>query len=164
MSLADKAGDPDQRHLLAPEYAPLKDIRERPRVVRDLGSKTAITTIGTHAYVRQLDEWLGRVPPGSAKYRAILRHEQEHSKRQLDYGLWSWLTRYGIDTKFALLEEQIGYYYEITERRRLGGQVIPEAYASILSKYAVLTGKLISYEDALQWVRDVLSGQWTPPN
>jgi hypothetical protein len=149
---------------LGSEWAPLKGITERPDLVSDLASDTATTTVGQWAYVKDLDEWLVRVPPGSAKFKALMRHEQEHSRRQLDTGTWQWIGRYAVDKDFALLEEQIGYYYEITERRRLGDQVAPEAYATVLSNYKILAGRLISYADALNWVRAVLSGQWVPPS
>lgn len=152
------------KHLVEPEFKPLEDIRERPNVVRDLGSPTAITTIGRHCYVRDLSEWLGRKPPGSPEYLAVLRHEQEHAKRQLAYGLWSWLARYGVDREFALLEEQIGYYYQMTEERRLGLFVDPADYAARLAKYKIATGSLISFDEALIWAQDVLAGRWTSPN
>jgi len=144
------------------KWEPLEAITERPEIVSNLGSDTAITTVGRYCYVKDLDEWLARVQPGTAKFEGILRHEQEHARRQLDTGTWLWISRYGVDKDFALEEEQRGYYYEITERRRLGDLVIPEAYAAVLSNYKILTGRLISYEDALNWVRSVLSGQWVP--
>lgn len=150
-------------HQLDEEWRPLEDVRERPRLVRDLGSDTATTTVGRHAYVRDLDEWIDRVVPGSPKYRALLRHEQEHSRRQLAYGLYLWIARYSYDKKFALLEEQIGWYYEITERRRLGSPMNPDITAAVLSRYENLAGRLISFEEARVWVLDVLAGRWTPP-
>jgi hypothetical protein len=151
-------------YKLEDRWLPLKSIRERPAVLQNAAPETTITTVGEYAYVRDLDDWFARTPVGSAKFQAVMRHEQEHSKRQLDTGTWLWVTRYGVDKDFALAEEQRGYYYEITERRRLGDQVIPEAYALVLSKYKILVGRLISYEDALTWVRAVLRGQWTPPD
>jgi len=151
-------------HPLAAEWRPLESVRERPRVVRDLGTDTAITTIGRHCYVKDLDEWLGRVVPGSAKYKALMRHEQEHSKRQLDMGLYLWIARYSYDREFALLEEQIGYYYEITERRRLGNPVNIDGTAVVFSRYKNLAGKLITFDEAKAWILDVLAGRWTPPS
>ena len=153
-----------EKHELGPEWKPLEDIRERPRVLRDAGSPTAITTVGKHAYVRDLDEWLTRVPPGSAKYKGILRHEQEHSIRQLKRGTFLWITQYSYDAKFALEEEQIGFYWEMTTRRKNGEFVSAENYARVLSGYKTILGgkRLISYEDALVWARDVLAGRWKP--
>jgi hypothetical protein len=153
-----------QVHVLDAKWRPLEEIHERPSFANHFVSGTAITTVGRYAYVKNLTEWLARVPVGTAKYEAILRHEQEHSKRQLAAGTGAWVARYAIDKEFALLEEQIGYFYEIAERVRLGDRVVPEAYALVLSKYKILTGSLISYEDALDWVNEVLSGAWTPPN
>lgn len=156
------AGCASESYKLGPEWRPLEEIRVRPRIANGLMSDTAITTVGRYCYVKDLDEWLGRVPPGSIKFNAIMRHEQEHAHRQKKQGEWLWISRYSVDREFALEEEKIGYYYEITERRRLGDRVIPEAYALVLSKYKILSGKLISYEDALVWVRSVLDGTWTP--
>lgn len=150
-------------HPLEGEWRPLEEIRERPRVVRDVGSKTAITTIGRNCYVRDLEEWLGRVVPGSAKYKAIMRHEQEHSKRQLETGTFLWIARYSYDREFALLEEQIGYYYEITERRRLGHPINIDGYALVFSRYKNLAGRLIKFDEARAWILEVLNGTWTPP-
>ncbi len=131
------------------KWEPLEEVRERPEVVSDLASDTATTTVGRYCYVKDLDDWLVRYQPGTAKFEALLRHEQEHSRRQLKTGTFLWIARYGVDKDFALLEEQIGYYYEITERRRLGNPMVPEAVALTLSNYKILTGRLISYADAL---------------
>ena len=150
-------------HPIEEQYRPLVSIRLRPPAVKNFGSDTAITTVGAYCYVRDLDEWLGRIRPGSWHYHSVMLHEQAHSRRQLATGTVAWVARYGVDAKFALLEEQIGYYYEITTRRQRE-RIVPEAYALTLSKYKILTGSLISYEDALAWVHDVLAGRWTPPN
>lgn len=150
-------------HQLDEQWRPLEDVRERPLAVRDFGSDTATTTVGRHCYVKSLTEWLSRVVPGSPKYLALLRHEQEHSKRQFAYGVFLWIARYSYDKSFALLEEKIGYYYEITERRRLGNPMNVDATAIVLSRYENLAGRLISFQDARTWILDVLAGRWTPP-
>jgi hypothetical protein len=146
------------------KWEPLEEIRERPSVASNLAPDTVITTVGRYCYVKDLDKWLDRTKPGTAKFEAIMRHEQEHAFRQKKTGVFLWISRYGVDKKFALEEEQRGYYYEIIERRRLGDLVVPEAYANVLSNYKILTGRLISYNDALNWVRAVLNGQWVPPS
>lgn len=151
-------------HPLDAVWRPLVDVRERPSIVRNVGSDTATTTVGRHCYVRDLEEWLTRVVPGSPKYLALMRHEQEHSRRQLDYGLFLWIARYSYDREFALLEEQIGYYYEITERRRLGNPMNVDVTAVVLSRYENLAGRLISFEDARAWILSVLNGTWSPPS
>lgn len=145
-------------HEVPAEYRPLEQIKERLGVI---GSKTAISTIGRTAWVADLDAWLKRNQPGSPMYRAILRHEQEHARRQLAMGTAKWLKRYLSDKAFMWAEEQIGWYWQITELQRLRQRVYPEGVARILS------GKtykgMVSYDDALKWVRDVLGGRWTPP-
>jgi hypothetical protein len=150
-------------HELDPKWRPLEDVRERPNLVRDVGSKTALTTIGDHIYVRDLQDFLTRYVPGSAKYHAAMRHEQEHSIRQNARGVVTWIVQYSYDKEFALLEEQIGYYYEIKERRRLGDPINVNGTAVVLSRYKNLSGKLISFDDAKKWILDVLAGKWTPP-
>jgi hypothetical protein len=78
-------------------------------------------------------------------------------------GTFLWIARYSYDKKFALLEEQIGYYYEITERRRLGNPINIDGTALAFSGYKNLAGKLISFADAKKWILDVLAGRWKPP-
>ena len=75
------------------------------------------------------------------------------------YGTWLWITRWTTDPDFRLLEEQIGYYYEIRWLYERGQSFRPESFASAISGYTK-----ISFEDALAWVHDVLAGRWTPPS
>jgi len=144
-------------HDLAEQYRPLERVRESI-----LRPGTAITTIGTTAYVNDLDEWLAQRPPGSPKYHAILLHEREHTIRQLAYGQKAWLGRYLIDVGFMWDEESRGWYIQLQEYRRRGLQVNPEGVAKVLAGYRNFAGRMISYEDALTWVRDVLAGRWSP--
>jgi hypothetical protein len=159
----NKAMPEVEPYKLDREWRPLKTVRERPTLLTNAASKTVSTTVGKHIYVHTLSEWLLRYVPGSAKFRALLRHEQEHSRRQLKMGTFLWIAKYSYDRKFALLEEQIGYYYEITERRRLGNPINIDGVALGLSKYQNLAGRLISFTEAKQWILDVLAGRWTPP-
>ena len=158
------SGTGNPPHKLGKEWSPLEEIRERPALVQDAAGEGVITTVGKFCYVKDINTWLARNPVDSPKFKAILRHEQEHSKRQHDTGVATWIARYGVDKSFALLEEQIGYYYEITEKRRLGIRFDPKAFARIFSRYKNLAGSLISYEDALEWTESVLDGSWAPPN
>lgn len=145
-------------HEVPATYRPLEQIKERLGII---GSKTAISTVGRTAWVADLDAWLERNPPGSAKYHAVLRHEQEHSRRQIDSGsVTRWVARYVRDEDFRWAEEQIGWYWQITELRRRGQLVHAEGVARILSGS---TYDMVSYDVALKWVRDVLSGRWKPP-
>jgi hypothetical protein len=61
------------------------------------------------------------------------------------------------------LEEKIGYYYEIKEYRRLGEPVNINGMAVALSSHVNLDGQLISFDEASQWVADVIGGWWRPP-
>ncbi len=144
-------------HKLDSQYRPLEQIRES--VMRP---GTGITTLGKSCYVRDLDEWLEKHPPGSPLFHAIMLHEQLHAQRQLDMGLTKWLGRYLTDLSFMRDEELRGWYLQIQEYRRRGLQVSPEGVAKALSDYQSFAGRMMSYEDALTWIRDVLAGRWQP--
>lgn len=149
---------------LGDAYLPLEDVRERSGALDVvIRSDTAITTIGKHSYVKSLDEFLTRKPIGSRQFRAVMLHEQAHARRQLRSGPNAWIFAYGVDKDFALYEEQIGYYYEIRHLVTTGYPVSAEGYARALASYQILSGSLISYDDALIWVRDVIAGRWAPP-
>jgi hypothetical protein len=144
-------------HLVPEQYRPLERIKESV-----LRPGTAITTVGTTARVWDLDEWLAKHPPGGPTYHAILMHEREHTERQLAYGLNAWLGRYLTNTAFMWDEEARGWYVQLREYQRRGLRVNAEGVAKILAGYRNFAGRMISYEDALTWVQDVLAGRWHP--
>ena len=141
------------------KWLPLEQMVERIHVD---GQSGITTTIGTKIYRENIDKFLEENPPGSPRFDSLLYHEQIHSKRQLRMGLAKWLSKYGINTEFMWKEEQLGYYATFQEKLRRGVHIYPEGYATSMAKYSNLTGKMVSYEDALQWVRDVLAGRWKP--
>lgn len=164
LSLDKSQADGGKVFDLADVFLPLEDIRERSDLLDTvIASDTAISTVGRSAYVKSLDEFLARKPEGSPDFNAVLRHEQEHSRRQLAMGTYLWVARYAYDREFALLEEQIGYYWEIKTLQYAGRFVDASRYAAILDKYENLSGDLISYADALEWVRQAKLNRWTPP-
>lgn len=142
---------------LPEEYRPLERIKQSA-----LRSGEFITTIGDTVYVNDLGNWLQDNPVDSPAFKASLRHEQEHSRRQFAYGTTEWVAKYVTDTSFMWEEESIGWYYEITELIRYGEHVSPENVASVLTSYSNLAGRMISYDAALAWVNAVLRGQWKP--
>lgn len=143
------------------DYRPLVVLSERPDLVL---SSTAITTVGTTAYVVDLDAWLTKHPPGSSTYHALMLHEQEHSKRQLDYGTLRWVGRYVNDASFMWAEEQRGYYHQIIALRNAGQFVNVDGLAAAMVKYKTVGGTpMVELEAAKVWIRQVLLGQWTPP-
>lgn len=138
-------------HELAPEWRPLEEIVEG-----DLPfiSDTATTTLGTRVFTVDLDDWLQKRPVNSDEYRALLMHERVHAQRQLDAGLTGWLFNYINDEDFRWEEEKLGWEQEIRYLRSRGKAKPAEYYAVILSsKY----DGMVSYEEALRWVREVLS-------
>lgn len=141
------------------KWRPLEQMVERIHVD---GQSGITTTLGTKIYRENIDKYLEENPPGSPKFDSLLYHEQVHSKRQLRLGLAKWLSKYGTDTEFMWGEEQLGYYAGLKEKQRRGLWVNIDGRARAMAKYTNLMGKMVSYEDALQWVRDVLSGSWKP--
>jgi hypothetical protein len=159
-TLADSAGY--ETHPVEEQFRPLETITERPNYVLP---ETAITTVGTTAYVVSLDVWLGKHPPGSTTYTAKLLHEQEHSKRQLKEGTLGWVARYVVDTDFMWEEEQRGWYLELIHLRNNGLDVNVDVIAMILHGYKNAVGKrMVSFVEARLWVLDVLAGRWTHRN
>ena len=140
------------------EFRPLERVRARG----NLASKTTLTTVGRTVYVYSLDRFRERFPFMGPRYRAVMRHEQEHARRQLDRGVVVWTAKYLVDRDFMWEEEQIGWYYEIQERRRLGVGVSPEQIGETLSNYSNISGRMVSAAEATAWVREVLVGRWTP--
>lgn len=141
------------------KWLPLEQMVERPHLN---GMTYITTTVGKKIYRENVNQYLEDNPPGSPAFDSLLYHEQVHSKRQLKMGLAKWLSKYGVDTEFMWHEEQLGYYAGMMEKRRRGIYIDAEARALSISKYTNLAGKMVSYEDALQWVRDVLGGRWKP--
>lgn len=152
----------NKAYELPEQFAPLKEIRERGPALGAVIDGPWMTTIGEYVYVENLDEWLTRNPPGSVLFEAKLYHEQVHAERQLAHNVYLWIANYVYDTNFALEEEKLGWYRELLYLRSCGQTINVEGVARALSRYKNLSGKLISYEDALTWVRDVLADRWHP--
>lgn len=140
------------------EFRPLERVRARGNVA----AKSTLTTVGTTVYVYSLDRFRDRFPFMGAKYRSVMRHEQEHARRQLKKGVVLWTAKYLVDRDFMWEEEQIGWFYEIKERQRLGLWVSPEQIGETLSNYSNISGRMISAAKATAWVREVTAGRWTP--
>lgn len=153
------AGCTGASHAVPEEYRPLKQITESP-----LRSGKYVTTIGETVYVNDLDDWLERRPVGSPLYRATLRHEQVHSKRQLKAGLTIWINQYLTDTEFMWKEEQLGWYEGLRSLQSSGLTINKDEVADALAGYKNLKGQMVTREVALAWVNDVVAGRWRPAN
>jgi hypothetical protein len=151
------AGCTGASHAAPEEFRPLKQVTEN-----SLRSGGYITTIGETAYVNDLDSWLERHPVNSVSYRAKLGHESVHSKRQIDAGLAAWLNQYLTDRAFMWEEEKRGWYVELLALRSGGLPINTNGVADVLAGYSNLSGKMVSREEALAWVNDVLAGRWKP--
>ena len=95
-------------------------------------------------------------------------HERQHALEQEAYvgnatglirasRMASWINKYLTDKDFRWGVEKRGYKADILYERSHGIWVIPEVYARILSGKTY--NSMVSYEDALKWVKDVLSGR-----
>jgi len=144
---------------LPERWLPLEEVVERPSL--PFASDRAVTTLGATVYVTHLDPWrdeLPDLPPGRV---ALLLHEQEHAKRQLAYGagLTAWVLRYLNDPAFRWEEERAGWALEIRERRRVGLWSAGSA-ESVARGLAANYDGMVSYGDALEWVRGVVAGRF----
>lgn len=144
---------------LEERWRPLVEVVERPDL---LVSNTIATTLGTRVYVADLGEFKRRFPEGSPERDALLAHEREHAVRQLDSGLGPWLARYLNDREFMWREEQLGWFLQLRALQAAGRPLFPAVIANTLSGYRNLEGRMVSREDALSWIQDVLAGRWTP--
>jgi hypothetical protein len=145
------------------DWAPLTHVIER-NSLPGVGDGVA-TTLSPYLFVSDLD-WFNEVyPEGSVKHHALRIHEVQHALEQEKYAgdatgiirsarLASWANRYLNDPEFRWAVEQKGYGAEIRYLMSRGAPIIPEHYASVLSG-STYNG-MVSYEDALQWVWDVI--------
>lgn len=117
-----------------------------------------MTTVGGYVFVSDLGRYEDL---GDPVVRAVLLHERVHAIRQGRFPP-VWIARYLTSREFALEEEKRGWFEQIQELRRQGQTVNAEWVAKTLSGYRHLAGELVSYEDALRWVQDVLRGAWRP--
>lgn len=146
------AGCSLERLELPAEFRPLTSMSEGNPV-----SKSGAATLGTVVYVQDMDDWRDRM--GTVRVRAMLLHEREHAIRQHELGVGVWLARYATSRSFAWREERAGWVVQIQQLQAGGELVSPEALAALIHDYWHPLGKLVSYAEALQFVRDVLAGR-----
>jgi hypothetical protein len=121
-------------------YEPLVAVREVPSMPGD-----RVTTIYGAAYVRDLG-WFESL---DATYRdALLKHEQVHSRRQMDNPLF--FVRYGLEKDFRWEEEKLGHAEEIRALKQAGRLIDTDAYVRSLSGPTYLN--MVSAREARAWV------------
>lgn len=162
-----------QTYDLPEEFRPLSKIVERPSmepVVKD----RVVFTKGSHVYVHDLDAFLADKPPGSVRFVALMKHEQEHARRQYGYlglpgeiALAAWLSRYATSPSFMWREERRGWYYEIKHMAQNGqwtySKTIQTAQSLSGGAYKTIFGeRMTNFNGALHWIQEVLTGQWEP--
>lgn len=148
---------------LPERWRPLEQIVERPSL--PFVGDQAITTTGPRVWVRDLDAFLRKTPPGSVYFEGLLRHEQAHAIRQ--GGIPSrldWERRYVTDVEFMWQEEQVGWWFEIHHLATNGYVPRTELIARALASYKSVGGDyMVSEKDAFRWIEEVLGGGWRPP-
>lgn len=119
-------------------------------------------TIGETMFVRDLEEWETRHPyPLDA---GVYTHERVHTIQQQDYpdGIWKWIARYLTDTGFMWRAEQDAHYAHIQFLRQHGVAIVVDSWAEKLASYWNTVGRMVTEQDAAEWLRSVLDGSWTP--
>ena len=127
-----------------------------------------VTTISPNLYVKDIDDFWEDYPIGSVQHESLRRHELEHAKDQEEFigdakgihrkaRMTLWIKKYLTDKNFRWEVEKKGYKAGIQYERSMGVQINPEVYASILSGKTY--NDMVSYEEALEWVRKIYSGQ-----
>lgn len=123
-----------------------------------------VTTVSPYLYTSDLDWFNERYPEGSVDHEGLRRHELQHALEQEAYvdgatgakralRLSDWIRKYLTNKSFRWEVEKRGYKADILYNRRVN----PEALAESLSGKTY--NNMVTYEEALQWVRDVLSGR-----
>jgi hypothetical protein len=127
-----------------------------------------VTTISPYLFTSDLDWFNERYPEGSVDHESLRGHERTHALEQEEFigdatgarraaKMSRWVQKYLTDKSFRWAVEQRGYKVDILYERAHGIRVIPEVYARILSGKTY--NSMVSYDEALQWVRDVLGGR-----
>lgn len=150
---------------LPANWAPLTTVMERSDLLAPQG---VVTTVSPNLYVSDLDWFNEHYPENSLKHEALRRHECQHALEQEEYvggatgwkrtaRLVSWINKYLSDKAFRLEVEKRGYKAEILYFRSQGLMINQDHYARVLSGSTY--SNMISYEEALEWVKAVLQGQ-----
>ena len=127
-----------------------------------------ITTISPYLYTDSIDKFNEYYPEGSISHEALRRHELEHARDQEAYigdatgvlrksRITSWIYQYIHSKEFRWNVEKKGYKAEILYLKRMNMRISPAAYAFILSGETYRG--MVSTEDALNWVNNVLAGK-----
>ena len=130
-------------------YPPLERMQSNPLIPRGMA-----TTIGSVVFVKDVGQWERSHPEPFRD--AVLAHEQVHSVRQRAAGLGAWLSRYLVDTDFALHEEALGWAVWVKTLRAAGLRVDLDSVAGTLAAYPTVRG---SKRRALKALKSALQGQ-----
>lgn len=145
-------------YKLSSVWRPLRWIQESPGL-----SGTRFTTINDTVYVSDLNSVLAmqNTPEGNKELEGILFHERYHAIRQRNRS--NWLIKYGTEPHFRWQEEKLGYEIQLRYWVEHDVDYSPENIASLLNESygpikmigIKLTGEMVSYEDALEWINSL---------
>lgn len=150
------SGCTGREYVLDPKWRPLEAVLEG---TDKLLNPNMTMTIGAYCYVADLKTWLDDHPPDSVLQEAILRHEQVHSKRQLDnpLGVGFWLAHYITVPSFRWQEEKLGYKEQIKCLISHGLYVNVDGLARVLNEdYKVAGIPMVSFNEAKTWIQYVI--------
>ena len=88
-------------------------------------------------------------------------HERVHAIRQDEMGILWYLLRYNTSVDFKRKEEKLAYYVGIKYYISQGQEVDIDYVATALS--SDLYWNMMTYNEAKEWVEDIVSGEYNPP-
>ena len=154
----------DDQQALSSNWLPLTTLVERAAL--PFVSDGVVTTISPKLYVKDIALFNQRFPVGSLDREVIRVHEQNHALHQEEFidgstgitrsaRMTSWISKYVGNSEFRWEVESQAFEAEIFFKLDNGLRVIPEEYAFLLSS-PTYRG-MITYEDALEWVKQTIS-------
>lgn len=154
--LVSLAGCASNRLALDEQWLPLKEVVEVDSLPLNVGPHKVVLVLGTTLLTSDISIFTDSSPLGPIELHALLLHEQMHALRQADKGFGWWLGCYLFDPGFAWEEEQLAWAAQLRYLALQGRLQAPETYARTIASYPHLSGNMIDYDTALQWVRHVL--------
>lgn len=137
---------------LEPKWLPLTHVLER------YYTTDSIWAFSPYMLVDDLDEWKKKDEVDKA---IDIIHERVHAIREEEEGLIIYLYKYYFVPGFKKREEKLAYYIHIRYMLDKKQRVNPDFYAEVLS--GKLYNYMMSYVEARQWVKNIISGAYAPP-
>lgn len=121
------------------------------------GPRSCVTSFGViYVPVDELEAY--RATPPTIERRAVLDHEREHARRQVEDGGLLWAARYRFSSAFRWAEERAGYAHQLRALRE-GGAPAPRAWFVESTQHDFYRG-MTDRDEAAAWFD---SGAWWKP-